>query len=195
MNYNSVKEATANTVKEKDMKKENHEIERIRKEGLLLKQKNKLLRQKNNRVRKENLLLNQKNKRVMNDYLLLKQENHRVREESLRLKKENERNFTNSEHSSDIAKNERKRRILSDLEIRRLLNILNLIDPLLAYKWYQIFKSESNIEIIESKIKDLDIFIHKQLIPEFKNVFNYFNFIGLNIVKVTLPANFTGAKN
>ncbi|CAG8684063.1 36033_t:CDS:2 [Gigaspora margarita] len=30
------------------------------------------------------------------------------------------------------------------------------------YKWCQIFESESDIEIIESKIKDLDKFIHKQ---------------------------------
>ena len=133
------------------------------------------------------------NKRVMKDCLLLKQENDRIRKESfllmeeslllkqendyLHLKKENDRNFTNSEHSSNIVKNKRKRRMLSDLEIRRLLNILNPIDPLLAYEWRQIFNSESDIEIIESRIKDLDKFIHKQLIPELKKVFNYFNFI------------------
>ncbi|RIB24450.1 hypothetical protein C2G38_2168587 [Gigaspora rosea] len=135
MNYNSVKEATADLVKEKNINKKRHGIERIRKESLLLRQ------------------------------------NDRVRNKYLHLKKENERNFTNSEHSNNIIKN---KRILSDLEIERLLNKLYLIDPSLAYIWCQIFKSESDIEIIESKIKDLDAFIHKQLIPEFKNVLNYF---------------------
>ncbi|CAG8631093.1 4303_t:CDS:2, partial [Racocetra fulgida] len=180
INYDD--EESVKAIKEKDMKKENHEIERIRKESLHLKQKNKLLKQ-------ENVRLRQKNKRVMNDCLLLKQENDRVRKESfllreeslllkqendyLHLKKENDQNFTNSEHSSDIVKNKRKRRMLSDLEIRRLLNILNPIDPLLAYKWRQIFNSESDIEIIESRIKYLDKFIHKQLIPELKKETEY----------------------
>ncbi|RIB07043.1 hypothetical protein C2G38_2215590 [Gigaspora rosea] len=150
INYDD--EESVKAIKEKDMKKENHEIERIRKE-------------KNDRVRKESFLLREES-------LLLKQEN-----DYLHLKKENDRNFTNSEHSSDIVKNKRKRRMLSDLEIRRLLNILNPIDPLLAYKWRQIFNSESDIEIIESGIKYLDKFIHKQLIPELKKVFNCFNFI------------------
>ncbi|RIB15670.1 hypothetical protein C2G38_2191818 [Gigaspora rosea] len=184
INYDDKESVKA--IKEKDMKKENHEIKRIRKESSLLKKKNKLLKQ-------ENVRLRQSNKRVMNNCLLLKQENDRVRKESfllreeslllkqendyLHLKKENDRNFTNLEHSSDIVKNKRKRKMLSDLEIRRLLNILNPIDPLLAYKWRQIFNSESDIEIIESRIKYLDKFIHKQLIPELKKVFNYFNFI------------------
>ncbi|CAG8834928.1 31446_t:CDS:2, partial [Gigaspora margarita] len=54
-----------------------------------------------------------------------------VREKNMNEEK-NKRNFTNSEHSTDI-KNERKKRILADLEIERLLNKLNLIDPSLAY--------------------------------------------------------------
>ncbi|CAG8852010.1 16753_t:CDS:1, partial [Gigaspora margarita] len=88
-------------------------------------------------------------------------------------------NFTISEHLNDIVnkqrfKNKTNKKFLSDLEIERLLNKLNIIDPSSAYRWCQSFKSESDIEIIESKIKDLDQFIHKQLIPKFKNVFNYF---------------------
>ncbi|CAG8647849.1 35921_t:CDS:2 [Gigaspora margarita] len=78
--------------------------------------------------------------------------------------------FRQENDSSDIIK---KKRIL-DLEIRRLVNKLNLIDLSLFYIWCQIFESESDIEIIESRIKVLDKFIHKQLIPELKNVFNYF---------------------
>ncbi|CAG8857024.1 3643_t:CDS:1, partial [Gigaspora margarita] len=46
-----------------------------------------------------------------------------IRKESLLFRQEND--------SSDIVK---KKRILSDLKIRRLVNKLNLIDPLLGYK-------------------------------------------------------------
>ncbi|CAG8841220.1 46094_t:CDS:2, partial [Gigaspora margarita] len=121
-------------------------------------------------VRETNMNKSHEIERFRKESLFLWQENdHKY----LHLIKENERNFTNLEHSTDI-KNERKKRILADLEIGRLLNKLNLIKPSSAYEWYQIFKSESDIKIIESKIKDLDKFIHKQLIPEFKNVFNYF---------------------
>ncbi|CAG8527549.1 31769_t:CDS:2 [Gigaspora margarita] len=40
--------------------------------------------------------------RIRKESLLLKQENNRIRSKYLHLKKENKRNFTNSEHSSDI---------------------------------------------------------------------------------------------
>ncbi|CAG8822756.1 15200_t:CDS:2, partial [Gigaspora margarita] len=106
MNYNSVKDATADSVKKKKMV--SHEIELIRKESLL------------------------------------------PRNEYLHLKNENERKLSNSEHSSYIVKNKRRKRISSDLEIGRLLNKLNLIDPSLAYIWCQIFKSERNDELDES---------------------------------------------
>ncbi|CAG8852927.1 23071_t:CDS:1, partial [Gigaspora margarita] len=70
----------------------------------------------------------------------------------------NRTNFTYTE--------EKRRRILADSEIERLLKKLNLIDPLLANTWCQSFKynRNNNIEIIESKIKYLENFI----ITEFK---------------------------
>ncbi|RIA99970.1 hypothetical protein C2G38_2236262 [Gigaspora rosea] len=102
---------------------------------------------------------------------LFRHKNDHVKNIYLHLNKENDRNFINSKHSSDIVK---KKRMLLDLEIRRLLNKLNQINPSLVVKWCQIFKSESDIEIIKSNINDLDNLIHKQLIPEHKNVFNYF---------------------
>ncbi|CAG8441986.1 10246_t:CDS:2 [Gigaspora rosea] len=158
---------------------------RIRIENLLFKQKNKrirkenlLLKQKNKWIRKENLLLRQENEQVIKEFLLLRQENERVKNENLLLKQEKEQtkndnkvpetinrtNFTNSEQR--FKNKTEKRRILADSEIKRLLNKLNSIDPLLANIWYQFIKNSSNIEIIESKIKYLDTFIHYQLIPE-----------------------------
>ncbi|CAG8833140.1 27926_t:CDS:2, partial [Gigaspora margarita] len=91
------------------------------------------------------------------------------KESLLRQENENERKFTNSEYSNDNVKKQRfnktQKRILTALEIKRLLNKLFPIDPSLAYIWCEIFKDENNIQIIESKIKYLDNLIHKQLIP------------------------------
>ncbi|CAG8809797.1 39791_t:CDS:1 [Gigaspora margarita] len=135
------------------------EIERIRKENLLLKQENELLRN-------ECLLLKQENERVRNEYLLLKKENEQIRNDNKVLKTTiNRTNFTNLKLSSD--KNKIKR-IFANLEIERLLNKLKLFNPLLADIWYQFFKKESNIEIIELKIKYLDNF----LIPEIINKYH-----------------------
>ncbi|RIB15888.1 hypothetical protein C2G38_2247358 [Gigaspora rosea] len=175
-NYNSVKEATADTVKEKDMKKENHEIERIRKESLLLKKKNKLLKQENDRLR-------QMNKRVMNNCLLLKQENDRVRKESfllrlnnkrvreecsllkqendyLHLKKENDQNFTNSEYFVQYYNDDYFQNLTLQLteEIRRLT---------------------AKIEKKDTKLRALT-----------KYLIICFNFIGFNVEKATLLAIF-----
>ncbi|CAG8836284.1 7228_t:CDS:2, partial [Gigaspora margarita] len=143
-NYNFVKETPADSVKEKDMNKESHDIERIRKESLLL-----------------------------------RQENGRARNKYLHLEKEDERNFTNSEHSSDNVKKQRfkktQKRFLAALEIKRLLNKLYTIDPSLAYTWCKIFNDKSDIQIIESRIKYLDNLIYDQFIPELKNAFNFFD--------------------
>ncbi|CAG8751093.1 25808_t:CDS:1, partial [Racocetra persica] len=141
------------------------EIERIRKENLLLKQENK-------RVRNRCLLLKQENERVRNEYLLLKNKNDQTINDNKVLKTTIEQtNFINSEHSSDIIKTQRfknKKRIFA-LEIERLLKKLNLINSSLAHIWRQFFKDDSNIEIIELKIKYLDKIIHYQLIPELIN--------------------------
>ncbi|CAG8850112.1 12974_t:CDS:1, partial [Racocetra persica] len=52
INYDD--EESVKAIKESDMKKENHEIEQIRKESLLLQKKNELLKQENDRLRQKN---------------------------------------------------------------------------------------------------------------------------------------------
>ncbi|CAG8742980.1 19082_t:CDS:1, partial [Gigaspora margarita] len=158
-NYNSVNEATA------DVKEKNDDINILQeqiddKESVKATICNFVKDATADSVKEKNMKGSYEIERIRKESLLLRQENDRVRNKYLHLKKENERNFTNLEHSSDITKNERKKRILLDLEIERLLNKLNLIDLSLAYRWCQGFKYESDIEIIESKIKDLDKFIH-----------------------------------
>ncbi|KAF0349993.1 hypothetical protein F8M41_015429 [Gigaspora margarita] len=63
-------------------------------------------------------------KRFRKKSLLFRQENDHVKNKYLHLKKEYERNFTYLDHSSNIIKN---KRILSGLEIGRLVKKLNLI--------------------------------------------------------------------
>ncbi|CAG8839791.1 39299_t:CDS:1, partial [Gigaspora margarita] len=109
--------------------------EQVRNEKLFLEQKNKQIRnetlfleQENKRIRNENLFIEQENERVRNENLLLKQENEQTRNNKIP-KSINRINFTYTEH---LNKTEKRRRILADSEIERLLKKLNSIDPILA---------------------------------------------------------------
>ncbi|CAG8842842.1 8473_t:CDS:1, partial [Gigaspora margarita] len=134
---NSVNERNNNkNFPKHQMEEENLIPQRIRKEILLIKRKNK-------RIRKENLLLRQENERVKNEILLLKQEKEQTKNDNKVPKPINRTNFTNSEYSKKqkFKNNPEKRRIVADSEIKRLLSKLNSIDLLLANIWCQFIKN------------------------------------------------------
>ncbi|CAG8809680.1 3975_t:CDS:2, partial [Gigaspora margarita] len=83
-------------------------------------------------------------------------------------------NFVYTKLSSYNVKNRslKERRILANLEIKRLLDKLGSINPSLANEWYQFFHLFNNyIEIIESSLKYLDNIIFYKLSIQKKKQF------------------------
>ncbi|CAG8754471.1 2944_t:CDS:2, partial [Racocetra fulgida] len=101
--------------------------------------------QQYNKLKKENAQLKK-------NMIKKNQEIKRIRKENLidKVPKTIDRaNFVNSNYIIRNRSLKTERRILANLEIKRLLDKLNSIDPSLANKWHQFFENCSNISDIE----------------------------------------------